>query len=356
MEGWKKLSLPSRYVPNQGPQFGGFGQVVRCFDTVLNRQVVIKKIIHPAELHRIVDEVVALQKAKSKHVVEIYDVLVTDGGTNISIVEEYLPGQDLTAIAFDPANQIQFYKNAYQIAKAIEDIHAQDVVHRDIKHNNMKFDASGYIRIFDFGLAKIGPLPSSTVSVIGTPGYMAPELFQSPPIIDKPVDVYAFGVLMFYLVSGKMPNCARPWPALPVALTPSDSIAKFGIYNQIIANLIDQCLALNPSDRPSASRMRVALERQLLYGKHRATLVSAAATLTIDAINKPVQATHGFNHIIIKYDGFDFLVTGIQGSAFINNRPAVLGDVLIGSHVITLGITAPRYFITFDESHPEVAI
>jgi serine/threonine protein kinase len=343
-------------LPNQGPKQGGFGQVVRCLDTLLNRQVVIKRILNPAELHRIVDEVVALQKAKSKHVVEIYDVLVTDGGSNISIVEEYLPGDDLTSVSFDPANQGQFYKNAYQISKAIQDIHDQDVVHRDIKHNNMKFDASGYIRIFDFGLAKIGPLPSSTMSVIGTPGYMAPELFSSSPVIDKPVDIYAFGALMFYLVSGKMPSCSRPWPQLPVALNPADSIASFGVQDAEISALIDRCLDLDPVKRPTAAELRKIFERKLLYGKHKATLVSASTTLLIDVINKPVQASHGFNHIIIRYDGFDFIVMGVQGSAFINNRPAVVGDALTGSHVITLGVANPRYFITFDASHPEVAI
>ncbi len=350
------MTIPNRYSPIAGPKHGGFGQVIRCFDNLLNRDVVIKKILHPTELRRIVDEVVALQQAKSKHVVEIFDVIIENNGTNISIVEEYLPGPDLTNIRIEPNDEESFLKIAYQIAKAIEDIHSRNVVHRDIKHNNIMFDASGYIRLFDFGLAKTGPLPGTTASVTGTPGFMAPELYTSPSLVDKPVDIYAFGALMFYFATGGLPKCARPWPSPPTPLNPADSISNLGVTDSRLASIIDQCLDIDPNARPTASELRMAFERRLLFGKHKAIVVSSTGKLSVNTINKPVRATYGSNYVDLNYDGYDFIVTGIQGSVFINNNNAKIGDVLIGSHVITLGARAPRYFVTFDVSHPEVSI
>jgi serine/threonine-protein kinase len=350
------LTLPARYTPIEAPKKGGYGQVVRCHDSLLDREVVIKKILHPAHLSRIIDEVVALQEAKSKHVVEVYDVLIDSTGADISIVEEYLPGEDLSGFKFDPSNEESFYKVAFQIAKALDDIHSRDVVHRDIKPNNMKFDAERYIRIFDFGLAKSGTLPTSTVSLTGTPGFMAPEQFVVPPIIDKPVDIYAFGVLLFVFVTGGLPHCAMPWPQSPVALPSTGSIANFGITDASVAAMIDRCLELNPNARPSASELRLTFERRLLYGKHKAILVSASQILELDTIGKPVKATHGVNSVVLTYDGYDFIVSSITGDVFINNNQAVVGARLVGAHVLTLGLATPRYFITFDVSHPEVAI
>jgi eukaryotic-like serine/threonine-protein kinase len=350
------LTLPARYKPIHPPIHGGYGHVIVCEDQVLERNVVIKKINHPAHLNRLVDEVVALQEAKSKHVVEIYDVIIDSTGTDISIVEEYLPGNDLSAFTFDPSNMDDFYKLGFQVATGLAGIHARKVVHRDIKPNNMMYDAAGYIRIFDFGLAKTNTLLTTTVSLTGTPGYMAPELFNSPPIIDTPIDIYAFGAMIFHLITGNLPPCAMPWPQVPVALTPSDSIGDRGLSNPRIASLIDACLAMTPTDRPSAAELAVAFERELLYGQHKATLVSSSQTLILDTIGKSIKASHHGNSIKVIYDGFDFRVGSAVGDVYVNNQSADEGMVLAGSHVITLGSSGSRMFVTFDVSHPEVKI
>ncbi|MCD2453803.1 serine/threonine protein kinase [Methylicorpusculum oleiharenae] len=350
------MTLPARYKPILPPISGGFGHAIICEDQVLQRKVAIKKINHSAHLNRLIDEVVALQEAKSKHVVEIYDVLINSTGTDISIVEEYLPGSDLLLFAFNPLNLEEFYKLGFQVATGIAEIHARMVVHRDIKPNNMKYDAAGYIRIFDFGLAKTTTLPTSTVTLTGTPGYMAPELFNSPPIIDKPIDIYAFGAMMFDLITGNLPPCAMPWPQKPVALAPADGIGNKGLSNTRIAHLIDKCLAVPPNDRPSAAEIAIAFQRELLYGQHKATLVSSSQTLILDTIGKSVKASHQVNSIEVAYDGFDFNVGSVIGHVYVNNQNAVQGMVLSGSHVITLGSSGLRKFVTFDVSHPEVKI
>lgn len=334
---------------------GGFGQVTMCKDEILDRTVVIKQILDPMHVSRIIDEVVALQEAKSKHVVEIYDVLVSDAEDEISIVEEYLSGEDLTAFDFDASNPADLLRILFQIATGLRDMHARDVVHRDIKPDNMKFDSEGYIRIFDFGLAKTATLPAATKNLSGTPGYMAPELFSSA-YIDKPVDIYAFGALVFSLMTKAVPPNARAWPLAPVPLLPHQGIANFGFANPRLSNLVDACLSFDPKARPTAELLSRTFERELLYGQHRATLVSGSNIFTLNQIAKPVAASHQGNSIQITYDGIDFVVTGISGDAFVNNQKAHFGMILPDSAILTLGATGTRRFVPFDVSHPEVRL
>jgi serine/threonine protein kinase len=162
-----------------------------CTDTHLERQVVIKSLKPGADTKRILDELAALQTIRSKHVVQIYDVIRDEKGAVVGIVEEYLPGDDLTSVKA-PQNSDEFLWLAYPIAEGIADIHAHNRVHRDIKRQNMKFDAEGCLKIFDFGLARDTAAEVSTMGEIGTPGYMAPELFAATKcakvVFDTPVE------------------------------------------------------------------------------------------------------------------------------------------------------------------------
>ncbi|MDR5776282.1 MULTISPECIES: serine/threonine-protein kinase [unclassified Caballeronia] len=349
------MKIPNRYKVLGPPKVGGFGQVTMCKDEVLDRTVVVKQILHPMHISRIIDEVVALQEAKSRHVVEIYDVLVSDTGEELSIVEEFLSGEDLSSFDFDSTNPTDLLKALFQIATGLRDMHARDVVHRDIKPDNMKFDSEGYIRIFDFGLAKTASLPAATKSLSGTPGYMAPELFSSS-YIDKPVDIYAFGALIFRLVSKAVPPNARPWPQPPVPLLPHQGIENFGFDNPRLSPLVNACLSFDPGSRPTAELLSKTFERELLYGQHRATLVSGPNVFTLNQIAKPVAASHQGNSIQIIYDGIDFVVTATSGDAFVNNLKAHVGMILPDSAIITLGSAGARRFVPFDVSHPEVRI
>ena len=350
------MNLPSRFTVLGVVGKGGFGEVTRCHDTVLSRDVVIKKVLNPDHLPKLIDEVVALQGAKSKHVVEMYDLVVDATSSEFAIVEEWLPGEELSAFVFNPSDLMSFYRVIYQICVGISDIHARNVVHRDLKPNNMKYDAEGYLRIFDFGISKVGPLPAGTMSVTGTPGYMAPELFQYPVLIDKPIDIYAFGALVFQLVTKFPPPCAKPFPIAPTALLVSDSISTKGLPQNKATELIDKCLDLTPATRPTAIELRDAIESILLFGKHKAVLTNGASRVELSTVGKGIRAKHLSNEVEISYDGYAFTVTSVTGYVFVNNEPTVVGTRLKGAHVLTLGQTGIRRFVTFDVSHPEVKL
>ncbi|MFY8063009.1 MAG: protein kinase domain-containing protein, partial [Usitatibacteraceae bacterium] len=142
-----------RYQTKGGPLVGGMAAVYPCMDIVLERQVAIKIMPGSAHRRRVRDELEALLKLRSKHVVQVYDVLNHAEG-DLAIVQEFIDGLDLFDDKLAPSSLDGYLKLLWQIASGIADVHELGVIHRDIKPNNMKVDPEGVIKIFDFGLAR----------------------------------------------------------------------------------------------------------------------------------------------------------------------------------------------------------
>ena len=134
------------------------------------------------------------------------------------IVMPYLPGGTLSSriqAKRKPLPFVEIARYAHQLADALDYAHAQGIVHRDIKPGNVLLDADGNVFLSDFGIARFfesSPDVLSTVSVsltstgevFGTPSYMAPELFRGE-LAEPPADVYALGVMLYQLVTGRVP-------------------------------------------------------------------------------------------------------------------------------------------------------
>ena len=282
-------------------------------------------------------------------------------GDVIAIVEEYIPGNDLTSYA-TPKTAAEFLEIIYQIAEGIADIHAHDQIHRDIKRQNMKLDPEGCLKIFDFGLAR-NSTGASTMGEIGTPGYMAPELFETTPgghvSFTKAVDVFAFGATAVALALNSVPKPMRETP--PVLPCDEADFSKLPLNLPAdISSTLNQCLSKNSFDRPVMSDVAALIRRHLLRDRHRALLVSGKSSYSLHSGNRTVVlSVTNQGSITIHYDGLRFVITAVSGSVAINNMAAVVGNSLPGSCVIVLGSGAngaSRTSITVDVSHPEVAL
>jgi serine/threonine-protein kinase len=327
----------------------------------LDRPVVIKALKAGTDAKRLLDEIAALQAIRSRHVVQIFDVLRDDQKKIYGIVEEYIPGNDLTSIA-PPKDYLELMRLLYPIASGIKEIHAHGRIHRDIKRQNMKFDAEGCLKIFDFGLAREDGHEANTVGAWGTPGYMAPELFISQPDgktgFTTAVDVFAFGATACALALGQLPSGLK---GLPPKLPASD--ADFVGFPQSlpseVAEILNACLRADPNSRPSMAAVADLLSLHLLRGKHRAFIGLNGKVYRLDATNPVVDlsaASQGSCRIT--YDGLRFIVSSISGFVAINNKTATNGTALPGACVIVLGAPYPsaRTSITVDVSHPEVSL
>jgi serine/threonine-protein kinase len=356
------VALPVRYKKaKKSFDAGGMADVELYTDIHLEREVVIKTLKNGVDSKRILDEIAALQAVRSKHVVQMYDVIKNSKGEVTAIVEEYLPGDDLTSYP-KPTTADEFLEIIYQIAEGIADIHTHGQIHRDIKRQNMKLDGEGCLKIFDFGLAR-GAAVASTVGEIGTPGYMAPELFEMTSgghvTFTKSVDVFAFGATAVALALGSVPNAMREAP--PVLPCKEADFSKLPLkLSPDIASVLNRCLSKKSSDRPAMSDVAALIGRHLLRDKHRALLVYGKTSHSLHSGNrKVVLSVANQGAITINYDGLSFVITAVSGSVAINNMTAVVGNSIPGSCVIVLGSGAngaSRTSITVDVSHPEVAL
>ena len=203
---------------------GGMGAVYLGTDPTLRRPVAIK--ILPPELSRLPGfsdrfrrEAWALAQLEHPHIVNIYQFGTTADG-HLFFVMEYVEGTNLADLLLNqkaghpdtpPFPPGQVLEIACQVCDALTGAHSQGILHRDIKPANLLRDATGRIKLVDFGLAR--PIdktrPESqltgTHQVIGTRDYMAPELLDGQDI-DGRVDVYAVGVLIYEMLTGELPR------------------------------------------------------------------------------------------------------------------------------------------------------
>ena len=192
---------------------GGMGRVYKAYDKDLDRTVALKVVRHGVmgetdALKRFKQELVLASKISHKNILRIHDM--GEVGDVKFITMAYVEGQDLHGILHDnpklPLERI--LKFAVQLADALAAAHAEGVVHRDLKPQNILVNNDDQIFVSDFGLAKsfeegaIGM--TRTGAFLGTPRYMSPEQVEGKPA-DQRSDLYAYGLILYEMVTGDVP-------------------------------------------------------------------------------------------------------------------------------------------------------
>lgn len=343
------MLIANRYEPTGVMAWGGMAEVHTCVDHHLSRNAMLKRVKKPEDFHRLSDELKSLLKVRSVHVVELLDIVEYDyaGATEKGLILEFIDGQDLSEGGFTFGADYLFA--LWQIASGISDIHSHNVIHRDIKPANVRRTLSGVLKIIDFGLARELHVDDKTKSVIGSFGYIAPELTGSgEKKFTKAVDVYAFGATAIGLIR---PTAQQRGP-LNAALV-EDVLAAADLD---LRNIIAQCLSATPDARPAISTVRDLLKRKLLRDKHRAYVTINGALTEVNAKGRVGTIKAGTNAIQIEYDGYDFTVKSVSGSVVVNNRAISVGDTMNSSCLLTFGDpSGTRAFVPFDVSNPEIS-
>jgi serine/threonine protein kinase len=222
---------------------GGMGEVYRANDLLLGQTVALKFLpaewaSHEATLARFRNEVRIARQISHPNVCRVYDIGEAEGSTYLSM--EYVDGEDLASLlrrigrlANDKALEI-----ARQLCAGLAAAHDKGVIHRDLKPGNIMLDGQGRLRITDFGLAGVAGEVKDIRS--GTRGYMAPEQ-QSGQEVTARSDIYALGVVLHEVFTGKRPSADSSYPDLAPE----------------VDRVIRRCLAEDPAKRP-ASALQVA--------------------------------------------------------------------------------------------------
>lgn len=190
---------------------GAFGKVLLGRQVLTNKKVAIKAIdrLHLSNEYsrqKILREVYILKKVKSKYVVKILEVFETN--EYFLIVMEYLPGGDLLSYLkrTDRIPEDQCKKFFYQIVLGLSAIHKCEILHRDIKLDNILIDKSlRFVKICDFGVSKLVQKGEIITDHCGTPAYLAPEIVLNQGYEGYWSDIWSLGVLLYCMSCGTVP-------------------------------------------------------------------------------------------------------------------------------------------------------
>lgn len=362
------MNLPGRYKKlTKSVLAGGYGTVLPLEDSFLRRVVLLKVMQDAKNNTQLQNEIRGLCRARSRHVIEVYDVVTNPLGEVEGIIIERLRGRDFIGFYKEAAANPQMYlKVLYQVACALRDLHAVGIIHRDLKLDNFRESVAGVVKLFDFGISSEDG-GYKTKQNKGTLVYAAPELFVPGAVVTPKMDVYAFGVCAWALASpvfppqllerppqqsGRAPSLATVMPTVPTHAE--------GLHPEVVA-LLDACLHPAPHKRPSASHLSQILGNHLIRGRHKGLFVQyGAKVVELSAKQPTVNLKIGaLGEIQISYDGLRFVVRAITGSVRINNAVVAVGDVLQEACLLSFGDPSlgPRQeWITFFASHPEVVL
>jgi serine/threonine-protein kinase len=211
-------TLPGGYVILELVGVGGMGRVYRAEQKALGRTVAVK-IIHPHLLGdesasvRFITEARAASRLNHPNSVAVIDF--GKNGTQLYLVMELLRGKDLARVVYEEGllSFKRIVEIMVQVLAALGEAHHLDIIHRDLKPENIVLEpmrtGGDFVKVVDFGLAKMkaevaGPGITNPGIVCGTPDYMAPEQGRGDPI-DPRSDLYACGVILFQLLTGRLP-------------------------------------------------------------------------------------------------------------------------------------------------------
>ena len=279
---------------------GGMGGVYRSHHPLLNRPVAIKVMLanvatDPLAHQRFLREAQVVAGLSHPNIVNIFDVDVQDGQPYI--VMDFAPGGSLAArLQAGPLRLDEALRLAIPLADALAYAHTQGLIHRDLKPANVLLQPDGSPVLADFGLAR--PLVANsaaqltaTGAVMGTLAYMAPEQFSAQPS-DARADLYAFGVMLYEMLTGRVPfegdsaqimygHLQQP-PPPPRQLNPA--------LPDTIERLILRLLEKNPNLRPQ-SAAELAAELRALQSTSAA--IGPTVVLASHPTIQPVAAAAG---------------------------------------------------------------
>ncbi len=232
------------------------GVVWLAEDRVIGRQVALKEL-RTTETERVLREARTAGRLNSPNVVGLYDVIVEHGVTYL--VMELVEAPTLTTVMTRRAlSEDEVADIGLQVLNALEAAHAAGIVHRDVKPSNIMVLPDGRVKLADFGIARAMDDPGLTATggIMGSPGYMAPELFAGKP--PSPAsDLWALGATMFHAIEGRAPFQRDTTAATMHAIMYEEPVLQ-RTYGPL-ADTIMALLAQDDTRRLTAAQLRARL-------------------------------------------------------------------------------------------------
>jgi eukaryotic-like serine/threonine-protein kinase len=280
---------------------GGMGEVYRARDTRLHRDVALKVLparlsSDPARLNRFDREARSASALNHPNIVTIYEVGQSESTSFIAM--ELVDGKTLRELLYvGPIPLRKLLGIAAQIADGLAKAHASGIVHRDVKPENVMVSSDGFVKMLDFGLAKLThdseqgqTIPGGTEPdvVMGTAGYMSPEQAAGQPV-DFRTDQFSFGSILYEMLTGKPPFRRPTKPETLAAIIREEPEPIAALTPRVPAQIrwiVERCLAKEPRDRYAATE---DLARDLVILRDHASDLSSEARISLEAPRRPAR-------------------------------------------------------------------
>ena len=308
---------------------GGMGEVYRAFDTRLNRPVAVKVIRESSgaralTILRFLREARAASALNHPNIVTIHDVGETPTGDHF-IVQELIDGRTLRSLLDQSLPLEQIVDIGQQVARALSAAHAAGIVHRDVKPENVMVRTDGYVKVVDFGLARVEDPTASAQSthsnqdtapttLLGTTAYMSPEAASSATA-GPPADIFALGVVLYEMAAGRRPFVAATSVGVLAAIVAEQPVPLARLKPSIpyvFDDLVQRMLAKEPERRPAASETVEVLTE--LRGRGVATSVSEAPTTTRKTVGREAERD-ALRRAYARVRGGEGLMVAVTGEA-----------------------------------------
>lgn len=260
---------------------GGMGHVYEARDCNLERRVALKLLaLPPSSLipdlkQRLIEEAKALARLQHSNVVAVYEVAADCDDVHIAM--EFVEGETVTDwLAGDDRSVREILSVFAQAARGLSAAHAADLVHRDVKAQNLIVRSDGHAKVIDFGLVRAAceelprsdkPLDNSNIDpgltltgvLVGTPAYASPEQISGSEI-GAESDVFSFCVTLYEALTGTRPFRGTSIEELRSALQGAETPGMPVRWPGRLQRLLTQGLSLEPSQRPSMAALATTLE------------------------------------------------------------------------------------------------
>jgi serine/threonine protein kinase len=291
--------IAGKYVVERVLKRGGMGVVLAARHAELAQPVAIKVLLpelagDASMVARFLREGRAVSSLRSDHVVRVHDVGRLDGGTPY-LVMEMLHGSDLDRRVRKqgPLPWQEAVGYVMQVCEALVEAHAIGIVHRDLKPSNLFLVdlPSGVttVKVLDFGISKANGLDvplndghglTTTEAVLGSPTFMAPEQLKSAKYVDARADIWSLGLVLYFLITGKLAFDAETLGAYLVKILQEAPIPVRSMRPEIpeeLAIIIHRCIEKDPDRRiQNAVELRAALAPFAPFAAHTSGLYAAA--------------------------------------------------------------------------------
>lgn len=327
---------------------GGMGEVYRALDTRLDRAVAIKVLSaedqgHRSMVERFVREARAASSLNHPHIVTIHEAGQTGTGRYF-IVQELVEGDTLRSVLVDRMPIDRALTLAAQLGRALNAAHSAGIVHRDLKPENLMVRRDGYLKILDFGLARImlpGDSTAATASgegtvpgtVLGTTWYMSPEQAMGRPS-GPPSDVFSFGIVLYEMLTGVRPFTGDAALAVLNAILAQQPMPPSRLNPDIppaLDSLVLSMLAKESEMRPTIGAIVAEIDSGVLLASVQARPQPPISRLTVGRQHERAVLMRAFEKVVGGH-GHLVAVTGEPGIGKTTLVEDVLADLARGPH------------------------